>query len=267
MKLPKNLKKIIQFLIKNYLVAVFLACIAFVGLVSIYKLFVVKPTFIYARVKMGQGLWWASTQRPPLWLVKSIRKGDVQTDLTGKPVAEILSVRYYPTYSTNQYDVYLNIKLKVSGKYNFNRTTIGIGAPVDFEFPSSQFSGTIIDLSEKPIKDDYQEKIVYLTKLYASPWEYDGIKIGDKFFDGAENAVEILDKTGESVEINPSFNGSVESSFSQVKKNILVKVKLQVKKIDNKYIFGNEQTVSPGKTIYLATDNFNFVDYTVAGIE
>src|SRR3990167_8185822 len=154
--MKKFFKKLWNFTVTNYFISIFIACIAFVGVVSIYKLFFVKPTFVYAKVKVGQGLWWATTQKPNLWFVKNIKKGDAQTDFVGELTAEILSVHYYPTVSPNQYDVYLTMKLKVSGnkktgKYNFNRSTIGVGAPIDLEFPSTQFSGTITDLSVKPI--------------------------------------------------------------------------------------------------------------------
>jgi len=272
MKLPKILKKLTKFALDNYFILIFFACIAFVALVSFYKLFISKPSYVYVRVKMGQGLWWASTQKPSMWFIKNIKKGDVQTDLLGKPVAEILSVRYYPTYLANQYDVYLMMKLTVSGnkktgKYNFNRSSIGVGAPVDFEFPSLQFSGTIIDLATQPIKDKYIDKIVYLSKPFAYTWEYDSIKLGDKFFDGEENVIEVLDKsTGEYTSVLTP-NKSIIEQTTQVRQGINVKLKIRGRVEDNKFIFGNEQVVAPGKTIYLATDNFSFTDYLVSKIE
>ena len=269
--MKKFFKKLWKFAINNYFISIFLACIVFVGLVSFYKLFFVQPTFVYAKVKIGQGLWWASTQKPSLWFVKNINKGDVQTDLVGEPTAEILSVRYYPTYISNQYDVYLTMKLKVSGnkktgKYNFNRSSIGAGAPIDLEFPSHQFSGTVTDFDDAPIKDEYVEKTVYLIKPLAFTWEYDGIKIGDKFFDGEENVIEILDKSA--VE-HPTITskGSLEEVFSQDRSDIVVKLKLKGKVVSDKFIFGEDQVVSLGKTVYLSTDNFTFTDYLVSKVE
>ena len=269
--MKKFFKKLWKFATDNYFVSIFLACIAFVAFVSFYKLFFVKPTFIYAKVRVGQGLWWATTQKPSLWFVKNIKKGDIQTDLVGEPTAEILSVRYYPTYISNQYDVYLTMKLKVSGnkktgKYNFNRSAIGVGAPVDLEFPSSQFSGTVTDFDDAPIKDEYVEKTVYLIKPLAFTWEYDGIKIGDKFFDGEENVIKILDKSA--VEYTTiTFRGSLDEVFSQDRSDIVVKLKLKGKVVNNKFIFGEDQVVSLGKTVYLSTDNFTFTDYLVSKVE
>jgi len=274
MNLGKLIKKLWKFAIKNYFISIFFACIAFVVFVSVYKIFFTKPTYVYVRVKMGQGLWWASTQKPSLWFIKNIKKGDVQTDLIGKPIAEILSVRYYPWWgSSNQYDVYLTMKLKVSGnkktgKYNFARSTIGVGAPVDFEFPSSQFSGTIIDLEPQPIKDKYVTKIVYLIKPLAYTWEYGGIKINDKFFDGETNVIQILDKSAveHSSTITPS-RYFLDEIFSQTRTDIVVKLKLKGKIVDDKFVFGNDQVVALGKTLYFATDNFFFTDYLVSKVE
>jgi len=272
MNLGKLLKRLWKFAIDNYFISIFFACIAFVILVSAYKLFFTKPTYIYVRVKMGQGLWWASTAKPSLWFIKNIKKGDVQTDLIGKPIAEILSVKYYPTYISNQYDVYLHMKLQVTGnkkagKYNFARSTIGVGAPVDFEFPSSQFSGTVIDLSSLPIKDKYLNKIIYLSKPFAYTWEYDGIKVGDKFFDGEDNVVEILDKySGEYTTVLANKN-VIDQTASQTRQGITVKLRLKGKIDDGKFIFGNDQIISPGKTAYLSTDNFSFTDYLVSKVE
>jgi len=273
----KIIKKLYRFALDNYFISIFFACIAFVVLVSGYKLFFTKPTYVYVKVKMGQGLWWTLTQKPSLWFIKNIKKGDVQTDLLGKPIVEILSIRYYPTYLINQYDVYLTMRLQVSGnkktgKYNFNRSTIGVGAPVDFEFLSSQFSGTIIDLEPQPIKNKYVDKIVYLSKPFAYTWEYDGIKVGDKFFDGEENVIEILDKfSGEYTEytsvILSSNKNIVDQSSPQTRQEVTIKLKLKGKVVDGKFVFGDDQVISPGKIVYLSTDNFSFTDYLVSGIE
>jgi len=265
-------KKIVHFLINNYFLSIFFACIAFVGLVSIYRLFLKKPTYVYVKVKVGQGLWWASTQKPSIWFVKNFQKGDQELDLTGKPVAEILSVKYYPTYISNQYDIYLLIRLKVSkmgsGKYNFKRSAIGVGSPVDFELPKVQFSGTIIELSEKPIKEIYQEKIIYITKPFAYPWEHESINIGDKYFDGQENVVEVLDKqTSDEVNVFVPYKSVISQNLSQTRQQIIIKLKIKGQKKDNQFVFGEEQIIAPGKTINLATDNFQFQDYIVTKVD
>ncbi|MFN4212720.1 MAG: hypothetical protein ACK4FL_02020 [Microgenomates group bacterium] len=275
MSFKKTLKKLYRFAIDNYFIAIFLASIAFVAVVSIYKLFFVKPTYVYVKVKMGQGLWWASTQKPSLWFIESIKKAknEPEKDLVGKPQAQILSIRYYPWWGSNQYDVYLMMKLKVSklgktGKYNFKRSSIGIGSPVDFEFPSLQFSGTVIALSEKPIKEKFIQKTIILTKKNANPWEYESIKLGDSYFDGEEKVFEVLEKSAKDTQtITSDSFGNYPIDSPELKKYIFVKARVLVKQKGSKLLFGEEQVIASGKTINISTDNFQFADYLVAKVE
>lgn len=267
-----TLKKIYRFAIDNYFISIFLACVAFVAVVSVYKLFFVQPTYVYAKVKMGQGLWWASTQKPPPWFVEGLKKEMEEKDLTGKPIAKILSIRYYPWWTSGQYDVYLTMKLKVtkmgSGKYNFKRSAIGVGSPVDFEFPTAQFSGAIIALSKKPFKEKYVEKIVILTKKSAYPWEYEAITVGDKYFDGQEEVFKILNKQStDTTNISNDVFGNYLPSNLETKKYIIVKAKIKLKEKNGQLIFGEEQPIILGKTINLSTEHFVFQDYVVSKIE
>lgn len=269
-------------MIDNYFISIFFASIAFVGVVSIYKLFFVKPTYVYAKVKVGQGLWWASTQKPSMWFIEGLKRAKEEYDLLGQPQAQILSIRYYPwwgstyiqnQYIQNQYDVYLIMKLKVSklgktNKYNFKRSSIGVASPVDFEFPQAQFSGTIIELSEKPIKDELIEKKIVLTKKNDNSWEYESIKIGDFYFDGKEKVFEVLQKTARDTQtLTADTFGNYPVEQPELKKYIFVKAKILVKEKDNKLIFGEEQIILSGKTINIATDNFQFQDYLIAEVK
>lgn len=277
MKKNSVLKKIWKFLIENYFISIFFACIAFVGIVSIYKLFFVKPTYVYVKVKVGQGLWWASTQKPSMWYIEAFKKiketQEQEKELTGKLQSEILEIRYYPWWGSNQYDVYLLMKLKVTkmgkvGKYNFKRSAIGVGSPVDFEFPSLQFSGTVIDISEKPIKEKYEEKTIILTKRNANPWEYDSIIIGDFYFDGKEKVFEVLEKTAKDTQtLTSDIFGNYPETTPELRRYIFVKAKIKVRKKDGNLIFAEEQIIAPGKTINIATNNFQFSDFMVTKVE
>jgi len=272
MKLPKFVKKLWKFAIDNYFISIFLAAIAFVAVVSVSKLFFTKPTYVYAKVKVSQGLWWAATQKPSIWFLKAIKKGDAETDLVGKPVAEILSVRYYPWYGSDQFDVYLTLKLKVSknkktGKYNFKRSTIGVASPIDLEFPSVQFSGTIIDINDRPFKDVYIEKTIYLVKKWAFPWEGEVNNVGETYFDGEELVFTILDKQVTEAQDVYNTSGIYYSVESERKKYITIKAKIKARVVNNQLFFGPEQKITLGKTLNISTNNFTFNDYTVSKVE
>lgn len=279
MKLRKIIKKLWRFAIDNYFISIFLACIVFIIFVSAYRLFFTKPTYVYVKVKMGQGFWWAQTAKTPIWFIKGIKKGNIEKDLTGNLSTEILSVRYYPWVSNqNQYDVYLTLKLKVTGnkktgKYNFNRSSIGIGSPVDLEFPSTQFSGTIIDLSEKPFKEKLIEKTIYLAKAGAYykdfPFPYKDIVIGDKYFDGEDYVFEVLDKNLQNQiwTITNNLTGQTYEREVETNQGIIIKAKIKVREINNQLIYGEDQVVILNKPLNISTSKASFGDYMITGIE
>lgn len=272
-----GLKRMFKFARENYLISILAVIILFVGALSIYRLTFSKHTYIYAKVKLGQGLWWAGGQKPSSWLANSIKKGDKEGNLLRQPIAEVLSVRYYPWFISDQYDVYLTLKLRVNliskaKKYNFKRNTLGVGSPIELELSSSQVSGTVIDLSENPFEDKYIEKTVILTKQYAYPWEFDGIKTGDKYFDGENNVFEIIDKAlGEgSYVFSPqrtTTSSIISQSLAEQRQTITVKAKVRAKESGNQLIFGEEQKLFVGKTLIISTPTFNFQDYIVGKIE
>lgn len=269
----QKLKQLILFLKRNYFLLIFVGCIGFVGVVVVYKTFIVKPTYIYAKVKVGQGLWWASTQRPSLWFVRAIQKAQEQKDLKGIPLVKMIDVAYYPYYGGGQYDIYVTVRLKVSkvgskGTYNFNRETIGVSAPIDLEFPNIQFSGTIIALSEGPMREVYEKKTVYLFKKNVNPWEFDQLRIGDFLSIGKEKIFEVLDKTrGETNDLLLSEIGRQMSGDIEPYRYVSVKASIRVKKIEGQYLFGEEYIVSPGRGIPIVLGNLTLNDYTITKVE
>ncbi|OGK64553.1 hypothetical protein A2313_00895 [Candidatus Roizmanbacteria bacterium RIFOXYB2_FULL_41_10] len=226
---------------------------------------------------MSQGLWWASTQRPPSWLAFSLRPGMVEKDLTGQPKAELLSVRTYPYYSASQYDTYLDLKLKVSGKLktgsvNFNRSTLAVGAPIELAFPTVEISGTVMQLSAKPFSDKLKWHTITLIKNNAYQWEYDAITIGDQYQDGQESVLEILDKQIVTNMMYPiDYYGaygerSTMSLISQPRYQITVRAKIKVSQTQEGLVYGHEQELKLGKGMNLSTQNFLFQDFQLAGI-
>lgn len=253
------MKKLVNFIKKNYFLLVFAFAIFFVALFSFYKLFITKPTYIYVKVKLGQGMWWASTAEPPLWLVNSIKKTSNPIDVSQ---VNVLKVQYYPYFSTgvnnqfiDQYNTYLTLKLKVtesrgSNDYFFNRSVVAIGAPIDLDLSNTQISGTIVSFSRKIINDQYIEKIIYLSKESPFSWEYDAIKAGDYYFDGENMVFEVLSK-----EILDNGN------------TLTVKAKIKLKKINDQLVFGEDRAITVGKNINIFTNNFSFNNYIVSRVE
>lgn len=259
---------------RNSFITTLTICIVLVGIIGSYKLFLSKPTHVYVKVKVGQGLWWANTMRPNTWFVEAIKQAKEEVDLTGQPIAQIQGIRYYRWWGGGQYDTYITVKLRVSklgktGKYNFKRATIGVGAPIDFEFPNVQFSGTIMRLSEKPLVEEYIEKTVYMTKKYAYLWEYDAMQVGDTYFDGKDTVFTLLEKqlSDTNEVVKSDTGGLVNSQQAEQRKYILLKAKVKVREENDQLIFGEEQIVTQGNGLYVVTPRFGYNEYVVAKVE
>jgi len=261
----------------NWFLAIFFGCIAFVGVVSFYKLFVKSENFVYVRVKVSQGLWWASTQRPPQWLAAALKENMVEKDLTGSPKAKILSVRSYPYYSTSQYDTYLTLKLKVSGRLktgtvNFNRSTLAVGAPIELAFPRAEITGTVMAMSPHPLKEKLIWKTVTLVKNNAYQWEYDAVQVGDSYHDGKEKVLEVLDKQlspNSALGFEPYGTYSERSLVSpliQPRYVLTVKARLKVQKTSGGLVYGAEQELKLGKGLSLSTAHFYFQDFQLSAL-
>lgn len=262
-----------SFFKKNLIVLAIVFCISIVGGVSLYRLYIQEPTYIYIKVKVGQGYWWATTQKPNMWYIKAIQQAKEEKDMFGGPLATIMRVTYYPWYGTNSFDIFVTMRIKVTevgkkGLYSFKRETIGVSSPVEFEFENVQFSGTIVALSEDPIVPITENKIVYLSKKYTYPWEYDAIQVGDYFNDGNANVIEILDKAkGETNEIIVNEGGKLISSETEEYRHISLKIKMRVREEGGQIIYGDEIIISPGRVLGFVTNGFTFNDYVVSKIE
>lgn len=272
MNLSFFFRKLQKLVVRNYFISILALIALFVIVVASIKILFTPQDYVYARVKIGQGLWWAATAKPPIWFVSSLKKGLVQKDLTGSVLAEIMSVKYYPAYSSNQYDVYVTLRLaatktKRTGAYDFNRSSIGVGSPIDLEFPETQFSGTVIRLSTKPIVDQYIQKTIYLTKKTAAPWEYEAIKVGDKYFDGGQVVFEVMEKRALNTSSEASDAYGNYPAATEMTKYIEIKAKIKVGKVGEQLIYGEEQIVTPGNILNLMVDNYRLTDYLISEVE
>jgi len=268
-------KKIFPTFRKRYFFIIFTLCILLVGGVILYKSLYAKPTYVYAKIKVGQGLWWAVTTRPAIWYVNAIKKGDIATDLLGRTEAKVLSKRYYRWYAYDQYDVFLDVQLKANvnkktNEYYFNRAALSVGSPIEMQFASESITGTVTALSLRPFDNKLVEKTVYITKKYANPWEYDAIQVGDKTFDGEDVVFEVLEKTtapSNGFSYGTSYSVNVGSSVLEPSNYVAIKAKVKLKKIEDQWVLGEDQIVSAGRNLNIATPNFVFDNFIVSKIE
>lgn len=274
--LPLTRKVIVQ-IKKNYLVFFFALIILFIGSVITYKIIYSKSEYMYVQVKVGEGYWWASTLKPSIWYVNAIRKGEKAQDLLGRTTAQIIAKRIYPTWTNDQYDTYITMKLRVSynaktKEYSFENNTVSIGSPIEVQFPKADVTGTIIDLGAKPLSTNYVEKTVYLvdqggyTKDFT--FRYDGIKVGDSYFDGQDTVFTVLSKRlDKNIWTVTDNNAQVYERDVYTTQNIVVKARIKVQKEADGYYFGKDYKLSNNASIPFSTPGFIFEGFVVREIQ
>lgn len=275
------MKIIFRLIKKNVIISIFLGIIFFTSFIALIKYPFSKTKDVYVKVKLGQGLWWANSAQPGIWFLDYLKKGDKELNFSGKPDAEIVRLRYYQqiytnitSNSPNQFDIYLLVKISATGDeargYTFKRTKIAVGVPIDFNFLKTQVSGVIVSLSAKKPDEQYVEKEITLTKRLAYPWEYDVIKIGDKYFDGEENIFEITGKQALDTQnlVVDNYGNLTAQSETERRKYVTVNAKIKLKKNTiNQYIYGEEQTIKADSYFNLITNNIALTDFYVSEIK
>lgn len=273
-----KLKKIKKYLRKHYLIALVLFGVLFAVGFSSVRSIIREPTYIYVKIKVGQGLWWAATSRPNIWIANGIQRGEITYGQFGNPKAEILRVRRYPTGFSSQYDVYVTLKLAATyneknGEYNYDRSILSIGSPIAVQFTTINLTGSVMELSPRPFEEKYEDRIIYLVNKggYATDftYRYDSIQAGDKYYDGEETVFEVLEKSLEKnilVEGNDITSTFYEGEISS-NQNIVVKARIKVQKRADYLLYGEENIVNANAFIPIATHNYLFENFNVRKIE
>ena len=261
---------------KNLLL-LFLIIPVIVGAIAVFKGLTPNKKPYYVKIKVSQGFWWVSTAKPKIWLAKALEKGHVEYNLLGQPVSEVIKISYYPSFTEihpyeDSYEIYLSLKILAdfnerANKAIFKRSTLSVGTPIELDFPSAQITGTVIELSEKPFNEVYEERVVYLTKRFALPWEYDAIQIGDKYFDGNQIVFEVLDKNRANTPgVSSDVYGNLFTTNVEPTRYITVKAKILLKNDNGQLILGEERVVSEGSHLPIITNHFRFVDFVISKI-
>ena len=245
----------------------------FVIIIALIKVATKETQYVYARVKVSQGFWWGSSTKPPVWFTGAIKKEEVEYNFLGKPAAEIMQVKYYPAGSppdADAFHVYFVAKLDAdynnkTQQYVYKRNILAVGSPIEITTQSANITGTVIGISKQEFDDKYEEKIVTLTKKLGYPWEYDAIKIGDKYHDGEEVVFEVLTK--HHVPTSTITNDVYGNIVPQQMDYISIKAKIKVKVKNGQFLFGEEKLLTPGTEMNVSLENFGFNRFFVSKIE
>lgn len=253
-----------------------------VVVVAIFKLANTNEKTVYARIKIAQGYWWASTKDPAYWIPRSIKKGDKEYGFFNQPIAEIEEVRYYPgdkqSPEETNYNVILIAKLQASYNksnktYTFKRADLTVGSPVEIDTSKTLITGVVMQISDTPLQDNYIEKTVTLTKYEAYFWEYSNINIGDTYFDGVDKVFEITGKNlagSSSYFTRTTYNSNgvqkIIDSATDKKYRIILQAKIKVIDEDGRFLYG-EKVVQKSSEFSLSTADSQIKEYFITSLK
>lgn len=260
-----------------FIILTFLGITTLTLIFSTFKLFTSQSTDLYVKIKMSQGLWWSSTTKPSYWYTQAFKVGDQALDLLGKPIATIENLTYYSAgkeLNPDQYNIYFDIKLSTkfsrkNNSYQYDRGQLAIGVPISIDFPQAQLTGTVIEITQNPLSTDLVEKNVILFKIKSSPWEFDSLIIGDKYFNGNENVFELTDKSlGNNYYyyLDPLDKLLYYELPSPNIVNLTITAKIKFKELNGQYFFGEDQLAAPGNSLSIITPNFDYSNFTITKI-
>lgn len=243
------------------------------------KLFTSKPDYIYTKVKVSQGLWWASVTRPNIWYLDSLEPNEQELGLGDKPIATLLSFTYYPyiqdlrnTNAETSYNIYLKLKLQVTKRQNgeliYKRESLGVGSPIEVNLPTTKLTGTVIEISNNPIEEKFVKKTIYLTGLNAFPWEYESIKVGDTYNDGQQEIFRVLEKSSLDTKVLAyDIIGNNLPNIQESRKYVSIKAETVLKEKNGRLLLGEEQEILVGMPFNLVTQNYNYSNLVISKVE
>ncbi len=269
----KRLRKILSFAKKNYLLSFFIALILLFISFLLYKSLFSASNFVYVKVKIEQGYY---VGKPSVWIINAL--DDAKKTSANSGNVQLISEEHYPNWQPDQIDIYIVAKLPANynrntGEYSYNHSTLSIGSPIQLHMKNLDINGTIIDLNSQPFSYKYVYKTVYLvdkggyTKDF--PYMYNGINIGDKYFDGTNTVLEVLDKSLEKniLAVQNNLNGQVYEQTVDTTQNVVIKARVRVKQTDKEYTYGEIYEVKNNNPIPFSTNNYFLSDFVIRNIE
>jgi hypothetical protein len=266
---PQLQKKNTKYII-GILIAVVVLLFGFIG----YRITSTKPTYVTVRIKGSPGNWWWATPRPPDWLVNSVRVGDKEYNTVNKPTAEVVKVNIFDAGGSTK-DIFLDVKLTISknkqtNKYRYKGQSLEIGGPIALSLNNTFFPGIITKIDDGTSTPQIIKEQIIKIKIYDRwPFEFEAIKVGESMDDGAGNKIAtILDKQQMPAEKEAStINGQIVRSYSPVKNDFILTIKIQVENIKGDNIFRTEQYVKVGNGIWIQFPSYNIASGHIMSIE
>ena len=240
--------------------------------VTLFFILFRKQSDIKVVVKVDQDSMYNQIGSTPNWFAQYLRVGMKESDVFGRPTAQIIGIRNY--YSADQRTiVYLTVSLKAvysisNHQYTYKGKNILVGSTIQIPFDEVLINGAIIDMEGenkvKPKKMMVEAKIVNLDPTFPQtegvpPYVADSINAGDIMSDSlGQPAIKINKKIIEDAKmVVTTSNGDVLLQRNPLRKDVYLELEMWTEKIgDRYYLFGdsnfpviiNESSVLPQST-------------------
>ena len=230
-----------------------------------------KSQYITVKIKVTEKNILYANSNPPSWFVYLLKTGMQEKDGLGRISAEILDVYSYDIFPETK-AAYLTLKLRTTynkrtKEYKYKGRVVSVGEGVRTNFQQVLLEGLIVEVEDlaPPFEESFLEVECQLMDL--AFWETTGvdsfigeaISVGDKIYDSSGNVMaEVLEKKVLPAKKNTfDDRGNVYQRFDPRKKDIYLKLRLKIKKINNEYYFFDDVGVKVGKTLPLNFENIN----------
>lgn len=238
-------------------------------------------TWLTIEIKVTPEQWWTDPFPPPNWYAQSIQIGDKEVDWNGKTIAEIVDTRVYDT-GYDRSVAYIVVKIntesdKKTKRYKYKNQAVDIGGSIELNLSRSLIRGLIVYIEGVTDQRKKVQKVVTLKLYNRYPWHADAIYIGDTMKQGDKVIAEVIAKKVDNAE-QTSLSLSPTSSLLPIgnlfvnttnllRRDITVKVKMQLIQDNDKLLFRDDQRVKIGNDLWIALSNINLTYATVVGIE
>lgn len=291
----KSIKKIISSFKPIDLIGISL----FLTILIILALFFLrKSSFTYVTLLVSKDRYSFNSlyyYKPPNWYLENLSIGMTNKDIIGKTDLELVDMYYYPTVG-NESELYITLKVKTtfnkrSQQHSYQGQPLLIGENRAFKLSSSYIPGNIHKIENQLNKERQTKTIIVSGELESNYHEklpnfnIDKVIYGEVRFFGIKNY--LADKVVEGLTIYDSKN-EILAKIIDVKrttgykefvhKNSFVKstdperqivkltAEINLRKVNDKYLYMEADQILIGKTIQLPFENF-VVYLTVEKIE
>lgn len=227
-----------------------------------------KEKYITVEMITTGGEWWWGTPHPYYWNVLPINKGDIEYDVSKKPIFEILDIKKYAIDNRLMGIIKAKIKIKeniLTKSYSFKQTRVEIGKTIGVSPNNTSIIGQVIAI-DGVNKFSNPEYLIVTAKLY-NIWkeEADNILVGDAVKDIDGNIiVEIIDKK-ESPSLKSAVNwqGDLLKKYDPVTKDVELTFRIEVRKEGDLWYYQYYQVIKRGISVRLELENNTIEPYII----